>query len=136
MLLMLLHVYTRKNGKAYSVIDRDLNQPTLVKIPRKYVATRGLLLAIEDGLRLSRQESIKQRVINDIPGPPIISYDRIYPILPNRHSPKVGTEIIARLPRSGEDYNSRIYRVRSKNRLDDVATSDPSEKETPRERDD
>jgi hypothetical protein len=86
-----------KNGKAYSVIDRDLNQPTLVKIPRNYVATRGLLLAIEDGLRLQRKEKVRKPVIVDEPGAPIISYDRTYPVPPRRTS--TVTEIIEREPR-------------------------------------
>ncbi|KAL4890565.1 hypothetical protein BDV59DRAFT_184198 [Aspergillus ambiguus] len=46
-----------KNGKAYSVIDRDYNNPTLVKIPRNCIASRGLLLAVEHGLRLGRTEA-------------------------------------------------------------------------------
>ncbi|BAE57111.1 unnamed protein product [Aspergillus oryzae RIB40] len=37
-----------KNGKSYSTLDRERNQPTLVKIPRDCRAVRALLLAIED----------------------------------------------------------------------------------------
>ncbi|KAL2853489.1 hypothetical protein BJY01DRAFT_65357 [Aspergillus pseudoustus] len=96
-----------KNGKAYSVVDRDLNQPTLVKIPRNCVATRGLLLAIEDGLRLQRKEKVRRPVIVDEPNAPIISYDRTYPVPPRRTS--TVTEIIEREPRTIKSRRVIVY---------------------------
>ncbi|KAL2866463.1 uncharacterized protein BJX67DRAFT_381981 [Aspergillus lucknowensis] len=95
-----------KNGKAYSVVDRDLNQPTLVKIPRNCVATRGLLLAIEDGLRLQRKEKAHKPVV-DGPTSPIISYDRTYHIPPRRTS--TVTEIIEREPRTVKSRRVIVY---------------------------
>ncbi|KAL3465443.1 hypothetical protein BJX64DRAFT_285385 [Aspergillus heterothallicus] len=71
-----------KNGKAYSVVDRVLNQRTLVKIPRDFLATRSLLLAIEAGLRL---EGNKLPPKNDFEEPPpIASCERTYPNSPHR----------------------------------------------------
>ncbi|KAI9925233.1 hypothetical protein ASPWEDRAFT_121053 [Aspergillus wentii DTO 134E9] len=84
-----------KNGKAHSVVDQELNQPTLVKIPRDCEAVRSLLLAIEDGLRIHRKENNH---------PPVISYDQTYPIAPRRpvapQQPVPSKEIIEREPRA------------------------------------
>lgn len=85
-----------KNGKAHSVVDRELNQATLVKIPRDCAATRGLLLAIENGLHLRRREGTH-------PQPPIITYDQTYPVPPRRESTRQSEtyhEIIEREPRT------------------------------------
>ncbi|KAF9886995.1 hypothetical protein FE257_010611 [Aspergillus nanangensis] len=93
-----------KNGKAYSVINRELNQPTLVKVPRTCRAVRDLLLAIEDGLRL---QHIKEPVLA-----PIISYDPTYPIVPRRpaiQQAPVCTEIIEREPRSRKPRRVIVY---------------------------
>ncbi|KAF4230467.1 hypothetical protein CNMCM8980_002690 [Aspergillus fumigatiaffinis] len=95
-----------ENGKAKSVIDRELSQPTLVKIPRDCVAVRGLLLAIEDGMRLQRKEQEKaqsqSRARVQVVAP-IISYDRTYPIAPRQtttQQPIACNEIIEREPRT------------------------------------
>jgi hypothetical protein len=97
-----------ENGKAKSVIDRELSQPTLVKIPRDCVAVRGLLLAIEDGMRLQRKEQEKAHAQTQTQArvqvvAPIISYDRTYPIAPrqaNTQQPIAVNEIIEREPRT------------------------------------
>lgn len=83
-----------KNGKAHSVVDRERNQATLVKIPRDCAATRGLLIAVENGLRLRRRAQDHQR--------PIISYDQTYPVPPRRPAPQPAAyhEIIEREPRT------------------------------------
>ncbi|KAL2816220.1 hypothetical protein BDW59DRAFT_153355 [Aspergillus cavernicola] len=94
-----------KNGKAYSVVDRDLNQPTLVKIPRDCVATRGLLLAIEDGFRLQRK--VKAEPVVDTSTSPIISYDRTYHVAPRRS--QTVTEIIEREPRTSKSRRVIVY---------------------------
>ncbi|KAL6233087.1 hypothetical protein BDW75DRAFT_196198 [Aspergillus navahoensis] len=88
-----------KNRKSYSVVDRDLNQPTLVNIPRRCIATRDLLLALEDGLYL-RKEKEKEKA--PAVQKPVISYDRTYHVAPRRsNSQKVtATEIIEREPRT------------------------------------
>ncbi|KAL4786838.1 hypothetical protein BJX76DRAFT_320364 [Aspergillus varians] len=91
-----------KNGKAYSAVDREWQQPTLVKIPRDCIATRELLLAIEDGLPLKHKERTQKAqqaqkpMVHNSTGP-TISYDRTYHIAPRR-SPV--TEIIERQPRT------------------------------------
>ncbi|KAL3476282.1 hypothetical protein BJX99DRAFT_228220 [Aspergillus californicus] len=100
-----------KNGKSYSVVDRDLDQPTLVKIPRDCVATRGLLLAIEDGLRLQRKEKAKPVTK---PNPPVISYDRTYHIAPRRS--QTVTEIIEREPRPVKSKSRRVIVYHSPHR--------------------
>lgn len=91
-----------ENGKAHSVVDRRLNQDTLVKIPRTCIAARGLLLAIENGLRLNRNV---QRPA------PVISYDQTYPIPPRRpvHQPEPYHEIIEREPRTEKRRRVIIY---------------------------
>ncbi|KAL4754517.1 hypothetical protein BDW72DRAFT_166377 [Aspergillus terricola var. indicus] len=90
-----------KNRKSFSVVDRDLNQPTLVNIPRRCIATRDLLLALEDGLCL-RKEKEKEKEKAPAVQKPVISYDRTYHVAPRRsNSQKVtATEIIEREPRT------------------------------------
>ncbi|KAI9774171.1 MAG: hypothetical protein M1840_005264 [Geoglossum simile] len=62
------YVYN-KAGKAYSVMDReDGLAPTQVEIPIHCEAVRGLLKAMERGLRIRK--------------PPVVSYDRTYPVAP------------------------------------------------------
>lgn len=91
-----------ENGKAHSVVDRELNQATLVKIPRTCVATRGLLLALENGLRLHRKDQRRS---------PVISYDRTYPVPPRRpvQEPEPYHEIIERAPRAQNGRRVIIY---------------------------
>ncbi|GAM34247.1 hypothetical protein EIK77_002042 [Talaromyces pinophilus] len=60
------YVFT-KSGKAYSAVDNEHDEEVLVRIPREYKACRRLLLAIEEGLRLRREQ-------------PIVSYDATYPV--------------------------------------------------------
>jgi hypothetical protein len=77
-----------KNGKAYSAVARDSDRQLLVRIPRQFRASRRLLLAIEEGLRVRREQ-------------PVISYDATYPVrprVPNDAEPV--TEIIERAPRT------------------------------------
>lgn len=81
-----------EGGKHYSAVDRENGKPMRVRIPRDAVAVRGLLAAIEDGLRL--------RV------PAVISYDRTYPVAPRlqpvqppSQSPEPAREIIERSPK-------------------------------------
>lgn len=99
-----------KNGKSYSALDRELNQPTLVKIPRTCLAVRALLLAIEDGLRLNR----KGRGAVKTPRSPIITYDRTYPVPPRRSTtppeqPALYNEIIEREPRDMKRRRVIVY---------------------------
>ncbi|KAL4900664.1 hypothetical protein BDW74DRAFT_182501 [Aspergillus multicolor] len=97
-----------KNRKSYSVVDRDtLKQPTLVNIPRRCIATRDLLLALEDGLKLhKKEEKDKAPAVQK----PIISYDSTYVVPPRRsNSQKVtATEIIEREPRTTTVKTRRI----------------------------
>ncbi|KAL4920832.1 hypothetical protein BDW62DRAFT_176319 [Aspergillus aurantiobrunneus] len=95
-----------KNGKAYSVVDREHNQPTLVKIPRDCSATRALLLAIEDGLDVQRKQKTHKPVV-DHSALPIITYDRTYHVPPRRSSPV--TEIIEREPRTIKSRRIIVY---------------------------
>ncbi|KAL2217414.1 hypothetical protein M432DRAFT_640567 [Thermoascus aurantiacus ATCC 26904] len=82
------------NGKAYSAVDRDLNQYIQVRIPHACKAVRGLLLAIENGLRLRRKENAEH---------PVISFDATYPVPPRlptvRFQDEVQTAVIERAPR-------------------------------------
>ncbi|KJJ35793.1 hypothetical protein AFLA70_107g002511 [Aspergillus flavus AF70] len=101
-----------KNGKSYSTLDRERNQPTLVKIPRDCRAVRALLLAIEDGMRLNRKE---QGAVQPPRSPsPIITYDRTYPVPPRRSTspqqqPVSYTEIIEREPRDAMRRRVIVY---------------------------
>ncbi|EAW06615.1 uncharacterized protein ACLA_083100 [Aspergillus clavatus NRRL 1] len=102
-----------ENGKAKSVIDRELHQTTLVKIPRHCTAVRGLLLAIEDGLRLQRKEKTQSQVqVRVPPQAPVISYDKTYPVAPRRvvtQQPTTVNEIIEREPRTLKRRRVIIY---------------------------
>ena len=91
-----------KNGKAYSVVDRDLNQATLVKIPRTCIAHRRLSVAVEKGLRLHRNDRLQT---------PVISYDQTYDI-PARQPvqlPEPYHEIIEREPRAERRRRVIVY---------------------------
>ncbi|EED23371.1 conserved hypothetical protein [Talaromyces stipitatus ATCC 10500] len=89
------YIFT-KSGKAYSAVDNEHDEEVLVRIPREYKASRRLLLAIEEGLRLRRDQ-------------PIVSYDATYPVGARRPAENAGaggdddetvTEIIERAPRT------------------------------------
>ncbi|OXV09725.1 hypothetical protein Egran_02513 [Elaphomyces granulatus] len=80
----------RENGRDLSMVDRNFNQPTEVKIPRDCIAARGLLMAIEEGLRVRRKDE----------KPPVIhSYDSTYYVPPRESNTRERyTEIIERTP--------------------------------------
>ncbi|KAE8145170.1 hypothetical protein BDV25DRAFT_165240 [Aspergillus avenaceus] len=115
-----------KNGKSYSVLDREYTQPTLVKIPRDCWAVRALLLAIEDGLSLERKEKtpVQDRK-------PIISYDRTYPIPPRRSTSQqrvACNEIIEREPRNTRRPRVIVYSPRSSPSRGSLYESDAAER--------
>lgn len=60
-----------KGGQAFSLVDRESNLRTRVEIPAGCDAVRGLLKAMERGLRLRRRA-------------PAISYDETYYVPPRR----------------------------------------------------
>lgn len=103
------YLYSR-NGKAHSVVDKELHQATLVKVPRSYASARGLLLAIEDGLRLRRKErNLKS---------PVISYDRDHQDSRSHSPPRRASyryslpayhEIIEREPRTPKRRRVIVY---------------------------
>lgn len=64
-----------KSGKAYSLVDREGNQRMQVEIPTGCESVRGLLKAIERGLRLRRAT-------------PLTSYDPTYYIPPRTIQPE------------------------------------------------
>ncbi|OKL56228.1 hypothetical protein UA08_08383 [Talaromyces atroroseus] len=74
-----------KQGKAYSVVNKEHNEEVLIRIPRQHRAARRLLRAIEEGLHLRRDQ-------------PIVSYDRTYHVGARQPAETV-TEIIERTPR-------------------------------------
>ncbi|CRG84465.1 hypothetical protein PISL3812_01749 [Talaromyces islandicus] len=76
------------DGKAFSAVDKERNELMLVRIPRGFKASRRLLLAIEEGLRVHREQQ------------PVISYDQNYLVGPRRPSTESVTEIIERAPRT------------------------------------
>ncbi|KAE8354654.1 hypothetical protein BDV28DRAFT_130584 [Aspergillus coremiiformis] len=99
-----------KNRKAYSVLDRDLTQPTLVKVPRDRRAVHALLCAIEDGLHLNRRGGAASHLRR----PPVITYDQTYPVPPRRSATApqhsiVYTEIIERQPRDSKGRRVTVY---------------------------
>jgi hypothetical protein len=84
------YVFSR-DGKAFSAVDKERNELMLVRIPRGFKASRRLLLAIEEGLRLHHREQQQ----------PVISYDQNYMVPPRRPSTAEPiTEIIERAPRT------------------------------------
>ncbi|KAL4927032.1 uncharacterized protein BDV17DRAFT_136011 [Aspergillus undulatus] len=101
-----------KRGRPYSVVGREHNQPTLVKIPPQKASTRSLLLEIEDGLSLKLKEK-KEEILKPLQSvksrsrSPLISYDRTYPVAPRRA--QTYTEIIEREPRNVKSRRVIIY---------------------------
>lgn len=84
-----------KDGKAFSAVDKERHEVMLVRIPRGFKASRRLLLAIEEGLRLHNHRREQQQ--------PVISYDQNYLVGPRRSSTTTAepvTEIIERAPRT------------------------------------
>jgi hypothetical protein len=92
-----------KAGKASSVSDRDDGlAPMQIEIPRGCEAVRELLEAMENGLRIR--------------GPPVISYDRTYPIAPRvvaPHNPP-SQQLIEVIPRRRSHHHHVVAR-RSEN---------------------
>ncbi|PWY76989.1 hypothetical protein BO70DRAFT_397878 [Aspergillus heteromorphus CBS 117.55] len=86
-----------KNGKIYSVVDLERNQPTLVKVPLRCDAVRQLLEAIEEGLRVNRKDETTAKLPRQRP---VISYDQTYPAPPRRTEPVACDTIIEREPRA------------------------------------
>lgn len=64
-----------KSGHAYSVVDREGNQRVQVEIPAGCDAVRGLLKAMERGLRLRKRDSAT-------------SYDKTYYVAPRTIQPE------------------------------------------------
>lgn len=120
------------NDMAHSVVDRELNQATLVQIPMNCESTRRLLLAVQYGLPLRRKEvrfedekqkekdnhnqnqnqSQNQRQRSESPARPVISYDRTYPVAPRRpvsQSQTLSTEVIERTPQRNVKHRVIVY---------------------------
>lgn len=116
------------NDMAHSVVDRELNQATLVQIPMNCESTRRLLLAVQYGLPLRRKEvrfeddrqkekdnqnhNQHQRQRSESPARPVISYDRSYPIAPRRpasQSQTLSTEVIERSPQRNMKHRVIVY---------------------------
>ncbi|KAL4943934.1 hypothetical protein BDV06DRAFT_188752 [Aspergillus oleicola] len=100
-----------KGGRPYSVVAREHNQPTLVRVPpTSKPSTRALLLKIEDGLILGRKEK-KYDAVQPFKRStsPIISYDRTYPVAPRRAQTQNVTEIIERQPRNIKSRRIIVY---------------------------
>ncbi|PYH89704.1 hypothetical protein BO71DRAFT_103326 [Aspergillus ellipticus CBS 707.79] len=98
-----------KNGKIYSVVDLERNQPTLVKVPLRCDAVRQLLEAIEDGLRVNRKEEATAKLPRQRP---VISYDQTHPVPPRRtttHENVACDAIIEREPRSLQRRRVIVY---------------------------
>ncbi|OOF90265.1 hypothetical protein ASPCADRAFT_212114 [Aspergillus carbonarius ITEM 5010] len=92
-----------KNGKIYSVVDLELHRSTLVKVPLKNAAVRQLLLAIEQGLRVTLPAT------SPVTPPPVISYDPAPPRRASTQDNMACTAIIEREPRSLKRRRVIIY---------------------------
>lgn len=113
------------NDMAHSVVDRELNQSTLVQIPMNCESVRRLLLAVQYGLRLRRKEvrfqndneKQNQRQRSESPARPVISYDRTYPVAPRRPvSHTLSTEVIERAPQGNMKRRVIVYPSSSSSR--------------------
>jgi hypothetical protein len=88
------YVYSRA-GKAYSVIDRSATYARVqIEIPAKCDAIRGLLKAVDQGLKV-RGPSSK----------PVVTHDRTYHVPDRRPLPdrRDGYEVMGAAPRRRED---------------------------------
>lgn len=107
------------NNKAHSVVDHELNQSTLLQIPLECECVRRLLLAIQYGLPLRLKDERKPRVVQHIQpplattpaAPPVISYDRTYPVAPRVVAPQPydDNEVIERVPFSSKRRRVIVY---------------------------
>lgn len=79
-----------KEGRTFSTKDGPEYQAIQIEIPHKYDAVRGLLKAIESGLRLRRARSAGV----------VVSYDKSYYVAPRRASTS-----------QRQDYRSRVQIV-------------------------
>jgi len=88
------YVYS-KAGKAYSVVDReDTNARVQIEIPPRCDAIRGLLKAVDQGLKI-RSQALK----------PLVSQDRTYPVAERRQLPerRDGYDVLEVAPRRREE---------------------------------
>ena len=110
------------NNMAHSVVDRELGRSTLVQIGLGFDCVRRLLLALQFGLPLRHKEvpstvvvdqrqnqNNRERQSSSSPAPPVISYDRTYPVAP-RVSPSTPSHtelVVERVPHSNKPRHTR-----------------------------
>lgn len=110
------------NNMAHSVVDRELGRSTLVQIGLDFDCVRHLLLALQFGLPLRHKEvpstvvvdqrqsqNNRERQSSSSPAPPVISYDRTYPVAP-RVSPSTPSHtelVVERVPHSNKPRHTR-----------------------------
>jgi hypothetical protein len=88
------YVYS-KAGKAYSVVDRNANDARVqIEIPARCDAIRGLLKAVDQGLKV-RSQALR----------PVVSHDRTYHVADRRQLPdrRDGYDVLEVAPRRREE---------------------------------
>ncbi|KAJ5959357.1 uncharacterized protein N7479_006507 [Penicillium vulpinum] len=112
------YIYSQ-SGKHYSTVDFESGNPTRVKLPRDALASRELLTALEQGLRIREKAVVVQKPIQPIQRVPSVSYDRTYPVPARKVSGKQARprsmspeayQVIERSPRLSRSPTSIMYR--------------------------
>ena len=96
------YVYS-KAGKAYSVVDRNATDARVqIEIPAKCDAIRGLLKAVDQGLKVRSQNRQQSAALR----PVVVSHDRTYPVPDRRLLPterRDGYDVLEVAPRRREE---------------------------------
>ena len=93
------HYVYSKGGKAYSTVDREsLGQRVRVEIPPECDRVRGLLRAVDHGLRVRKSR-------------PVVSHDKSYyvPLRPEKRSHYVDRYGVPKASRRNDDGDHRYY---------------------------
>ncbi|KAJ5506372.1 hypothetical protein LT330_004469 [Penicillium expansum] len=107
-----------QTGKHFSTVDFESGKSTRVKVPRDAFATRELLAAIEQGMRIREKAVVVQKPVQPVESAPSTSYDRTYPVparkvssrqtRPRSMSPET-YQLIERAPRLSRSPTSIMY---------------------------
>ncbi|KAJ5383586.1 hypothetical protein N7517_001497 [Penicillium concentricum] len=118
-----LHNYLySQNGKHYSTVDLESGKSTRVKLPRDALATRELLTAIEQGMRIREKAIVIQKPVKPVQTvqhSQSRSYDQTYhvparqvtgkQVRPRSMSPEA-YQLVERSPRLSRSPTSIMYR--------------------------
>ncbi|KGO72177.1 hypothetical protein PITC_076150 [Penicillium italicum] len=109
----------RQSGKYFSTVEFESGKSTRVKLPRDAFATRELLMALEQGMRIREKAVVIQKPVQPVKSATSTSYDRTYPVPARKVSGKQARprsmspeayQVIERAPRLSRSPTSIMYR--------------------------